>query len=101
LWANPPDDATFVAGPTYNVIVSAHAARQLEELGRPAQAALGYLREAARDELRWAAQPMPSQHGRDVWLLGAGGVRVLFDIEQGDLTIQGFGLQPHRRSFGW
>jgi hypothetical protein len=97
----PPDDRHFTSSPPYNVIVSSHAARQLDELGAPADVALAYLREAARDELTWAAQPMPSQHGRDVWLLGAGAVRVLFDIEEDDLTVQGFGLQPHRRSFGW
>ena len=91
----------FTAGPTYNVIVSSHAARQLDDLGAPAHAALRYLQEAPREELTWTAQPMPAQRGREVWLLGAGPVRVLFDVEEDDLTVQGFGLQPHRRSFGW
>ena len=98
---DPPNDAHFATGPTYHVIVTSHAARQLDELGPPAETALRYLREATRDELMWSAQPMPSQHGREVWLLGAGSVRVLFDVEEDDLTVQGFGLQPHRRSFGW
>jgi hypothetical protein len=85
----------------YNVILSAHAERQLDVLGSPAEHALKYLRQAGRDELQWSAQPMPSQRGRDVWLLGAGTVRVLLDVEGDDLTIQGFGLQPGRRSMYW
>jgi hypothetical protein len=97
-----PDAFEMRAGSKpYNVILTAHAARQLEELGTPAERALLYLREAGRDELQWSAQPMPAQHGRDVWLLGAGAVRVLLDVEGEDLTIQGFGLQPHRRSLYW
>jgi hypothetical protein len=89
------------ASAPFNVILSAHAARQLDVLGSPAERALEYLRQAGREELQWSAQPMPSQRGRDVWLLGAGTVRVLIDVEGDDLTIQGFGLQPHRRSMYW
>ena len=96
-----PDESTFAQGAPFNVILSAHAARQMDDLGAPAQRALRYLQEAAREELEWSAQPMPSQHGRDVWLLGAGPVRVLFDIEEDDLTVQGFGLQPRRNPLRW
>jgi hypothetical protein len=97
-----PDPFEMRAGSRpYNVILTAHAQRQLEELGSSAERALQYLKEAGRDELQWSAQPMPAQHGRDVWLLGAGAVRVLLDIEGEDLTIQGFGLQPHHRSRYW
>ena len=96
-----PDDSVFESAKPFNVILTAHASRQMEDLGAPALRALRYLQEAAREELEWSAQPMPSQHGRDVWLLGAGTVRVLFDVEDDDLTVQGFGLQPHRNRFGW
>ena len=97
----PPDEAAFMFSRPFNVILSSHAARQMGELGAPAERALRYLQETGREELEWSAQPMPSQHDRQVWLLGAGPVRVLFDIEDDDLTVQGFGLQPHRRSLRW
>jgi hypothetical protein len=98
--AEAPDDSLFTSARPFKVILSAHAARQMDDLGTPAQRAVRYLQETTRDEIEWTAQPMPSQHGRDVWLLGAGPVRVLFDIEDDDLTVQGFGLQP-RRSLRW
>jgi hypothetical protein len=88
-------------GDPFNVIVSAHAGRQLDDLGAPAKRALRYLQQAPREELEWSAQPMKSQHGRAVWLLGAGPVRILFDVEDDDLTVQGFGLQPGRAFSGW
>ncbi len=96
-----PDDSVFAQGKPFNVILSAHASRQMDDLGEPAHRALRYLREAAHEELEWSAQPMPSQHGRRVWLLGAGAVRVLFDVEEDDLTVQGFGLQPRRNPLRW
>jgi hypothetical protein len=99
--SEPDIEEQRAASVPYNVIVTAHAARQMDELGPPAERALRYLREAGREELRWSAQSMPSQRGRDVWLLGAGMVRVLLDVEGDDLTIQGFGLQPHRHSIMW
>jgi hypothetical protein len=87
-WAQTADQRRL------NVIVSSHAERQLGDLGRPAEQVLAYLREISYDEILWSAQAMPPQNGREVFLLWAGSVRVLFDIEADDLTIQGFGLSP-------
>jgi hypothetical protein len=82
---------------TFNVLVSSHAERQLQVLGRPAEEALAELERLAPDDLPWVAESLPAQAGRDVWMYWAGGVRVLFDTEEGDLTVQGFGLRPGRR----
>ena len=90
---DPPDEL-FAEGDGLNVILSAHAEKQLDELGRPALEVLAHLRQMSHDQITWMAESMPSQHGREVWLLWAGAVRVLFDIEEGDLTVQGFGLRP-------
>ncbi len=77
-----------------HVFLSAHAARQLEELGSPANQALRYIRQLEPEEIEYTAQSLPPQQGREVWMLWAGSVRVLFDTEDDDLTIQGFGLRP-------
>ncbi|HLN16400.1 MAG TPA: hypothetical protein VK277_06540 [Acidimicrobiales bacterium] len=77
-----------------NVIVSAHAERQLDELGRPAEEALAELRSLSRDDIFWAAEALPPQGGREVWMLWCRRVRVLFDTEDDDLTVQGFGRRP-------
>jgi hypothetical protein len=90
----PPAEALGVGEPPLNVLLSSHAARQITELGRPAEQALAYLGEMTLDDIMWSAQALPPQQGREVWLLWAGSVRVLFDVEDGDLTVQGFGLRP-------
>ncbi len=90
----PTADELGVGAPTFDVLLSSHAARQITELGRPAEQALAYLKEMTLDDIMWSAQSLPPQQGREVWLLWAGSVRVLFDVEEGDLTIQGFGLRP-------
>jgi hypothetical protein len=79
------------------VHLSAHAQRQLDDLGPDALAAVEHLSELSHDEIAWSAEQLPSQHGREVWMFWAGSVRVLFDIEDDDLTIQGFGRSPRRR----
>jgi hypothetical protein len=76
------------------VHLSQHATRQLDELGYDAQAAVEHLSEMSREEIEWTAEQLPSQHGREVWMFWGGSVRVLFDIEGDDLTIQGFGRSP-------
>jgi hypothetical protein len=81
---------------TFNVLLSSHAERQLEELGWPAEEALAELRRVTEDDLPWMAEELPPQGGRQVWMLWAGQVRILFDTEDGDLTVQGFGLRPGR-----
>ena len=78
------------------VQLSSHAARQLQELGTPAARALAVLREMSHEEIALMAEPLPSQHGREMWLLWAGRVRILFDIEVEELTVHGFGRVPHR-----
>ena len=83
-------------GPGLNVILTTHARRQLEELGPPAHAALRFLEAMEPGELAWTAERLPPQHGREVWMLWAGSVRVLLDLEDDDLTVQGFGLRPRR-----
>ena len=80
------------------VILNAHAARQVAELGPEADRAIEWLRQLDLDDIRGMAEPLPSQHGRDTWLLWAGGVRVLFDVEDTDLTVHGVGLRPHSRT---
>ena len=90
----PPGHAGVLPGPRLNVILTEHAQRQLDDLGPPAEAAVRYLRQVDRDELGWMAEPLPSQHGREVWMLWAGTVRVLVDLGDDDLTVQGFGLRP-------
>jgi len=77
-----------------NVIVSAHAERQLEVLGAPAAEALDELRSLSRDDIAWMAERLVPQGGREVWMLWARRVRVLFDLEDDDLTVQGFGRRP-------
>ncbi len=79
-----------------NVILTGHARRQLDELGAPAARAVRYLESVDRDDLWAVAEALPPQHGREMWMLWAGEVRVLLDTEEDDLTIQGFGLRP-----GW
>lgn len=86
------------------VYLSAHAARQLEVLGQPARDAVERLRSLSLDEIEWLAEPLPAQRGREMWLLWDREVRVLFDIEGDDVTVQGVGLRPpsrgRRRQFG-
>lgn len=43
------------------------------------------------------AEPLPAQRGREMWLLWADEVRVLFDVEGTDVTVHGIGLRPPRR----
>jgi hypothetical protein len=88
-----PPDELFTSG-GLNVIVTAHAERQLADLGQPAAQVLAHLEQMSHDEISWTAESLPSQHGREMWLLWAGSVRVLFDIEDNDLTVHGFGLRP-------
>ena len=78
----------------FHVLLSSHAERQLVDLGEAAADALAEVEELRRDDLPWVAESLPPQQGREVWMLWAGGVRVLFDTEDYDLTIQGFGLRP-------
>jgi hypothetical protein len=78
------------------VHLTAHAQRQMDDLGTDALAAVQHLSELSRDEIAWSAEQLPPQHGREVWMFWAGSVRVLFDIEDDDLTIQGFGRSPRR-----
>jgi hypothetical protein len=82
---------------TFNVLLSSHAERQLQVLGPAAEQALAELERLDPDELPWVAESLPAQGGRAVWMYWAGSVRVLFDTEEDDLTIQGFGLRPGRR----
>ena len=82
---------------TFNVLLSSHAERQMGVLGPAAEEALAELERLAPDDLPWVAESLPSQGGRSVWMYWAGGVRVLFDTEEEDLTVQGFGLRPGRR----
>jgi len=84
--------------PALTVIVTAHAQSQLERVGEPARAAVHRLGAMSLDEIRWMAEPLPPQRGREMWLLWGDGVRVLFDIEDSDLTVHGVGLRPSRRS---
>ncbi len=79
------------------VELSAHATRQLEELGEPAEAAVEMLRSMTYDELAWSAESLPPQRGREIWMLWAGSVRVLLDTEDDEACIQGFGLTPRGR----
>lgn len=79
-----------------DVVLSSHARRQLDELGAPAQRALGALERMDHDEIALIAEPLPPQQGREMWLLWAGRVRILFDIDDDELTIHGFGRVPHR-----
>lgn len=79
-----------------SVVLTHHAQRQLDELGAPAARALEALRQMSRDEIYFIAESLPSQHGREMWLLWAGRVRILFDIDEEDLTVHGFGRVPHR-----
>lgn len=79
------------------VFLSSHAAEQLEVLGRPARQAVERLRALSLEEIQWLAEPMPPQRGRQVWLLWDREVRVLFDVEGTDVTVQGIGLRPPRR----
>lgn len=79
------------------VFLSAHAAEQLAELGRPAEEAVERLRMLSLEEIQWLAEPLPPQRGRDVWLLWDRDVRVLFDVEGTDVTVQGVGLRPPHR----
>jgi hypothetical protein len=93
----PPDDEFFrYASETLTVTLSGHARRQLGELGRAAEEVVAYLERISYDEITWSAESLPPQHGREMWMLWAGAVRVLFDTEPGELTVHGFGLQPHR-----
>jgi hypothetical protein len=78
------------------VLLSSHAACQVSELAPHAEMIVEHLRRVTREDLSWTAQRLPPQQGREVWLLGAGPLRVLFDIEDGDLTVHGFGRRP-----GW
>ncbi len=79
------------------MLLSSHAERQLEVLGEDAAEALTELAMMAPDDLPWVAEALPPQAGRSVWMYWSGGVRVLFDTEDTDLTVQGFGLRPGRR----
>lgn len=80
-----------------NVILSAHARRQLAALGSVAEDALDDLSSLDHDHLPWVAEALPEQRGREVWMFWAREVRVLFDVEGEDLTVQGFGKRPRRR----
>ncbi len=80
------------------VILTAHAGAQMEKLGPRAGAAIAWLEQMDRNDIRWLAEPLPPQKGREMWLLWADGVRVLFDVEDSDLTVHGVGLRPSRRS---
>ena len=80
------------------VILTAHAEAQLARLGPPARAAVDRLGAMGLEEIRWSAEPLPPQHGREMWLLWGNGVRVLFDVEDSDLTVHGIGLRPTRHS---
>jgi len=84
----------------FQVLLSSHAERQLADLGEDAVEALAELGQLRRDDLVWVAESLPPQQGREVWMYWAGGVRVLFDTEDDDLTVQGFGLSPGRRRAG-
>ena len=95
-WGLGEPSAEVLDGPSLNVILSTHAQRQLQQLGVPAQRALVALREMSYEEIRWSSEHLPPQRGREVRMLWAGSVRILFDIEDSDLTVQGFGLRP-----GW
>lgn len=79
-----------------DVVLTTHARRQLEGLGAPARRALAVLQEMSHEEIAKVAESLPAQHGREMWLLWAGKVRILFDIEDGELTVHGFGHVPHR-----
>lgn len=81
---------------TLEVVLSRHAQRQLGELGRPAHQALAALREMTHEEISLVAERLPEQHGREMWLLWAGRVRILFDIDHEELMVHGFGRVPHR-----
>jgi len=83
---------------TPTVILTAHAEAQLDRLGAPARAAVDWLETMDLDEIRWMAESLPPQHGREMWLLWADGVRVLFDMEDSDVTVHGIGLRPTRHS---
>ncbi len=78
------------------VVLSSHARRQLETLGPPATRALAALEGLSREEIAAVAEPLPSQRGREMWLLWAGRVRILFDVDHDELTVHGFGKVPHR-----
>jgi hypothetical protein len=77
-----------------NLILSGHARNQLAELGDAAEDALCELRSLELDDVPWVAEELPPRHGRRVWMLWASEVRVLFDTEGEDLTVQGFGKRP-------
>lgn len=81
---------------SFDVVLTSHAQRQLAALGLPAQRALDALGEMTHEEIEMLAEALPPQHGREMWLLWAGRVRLLFDIEGGELTVHGFGKVPHR-----
>ena len=79
------------------VYLSTHATEQLEVLGRPAVEAVERLRSLSLEDVEWLAEPMPPQRGREVWLLWDREVRILFDVEGTDVTVQGIGLRPPPR----
>lgn len=58
---------------------------------------MAWLEQLELDELRWMAERLPSQRGREMWLLWADEVRVLLDVEGSDVTVHGVGLRPPRR----
>ncbi len=91
-----PDDAELIEGPRLTVVLTAHARRQLSELGPAAEVALAALAGMSHEEISCSAESLPPQRGREMWMLWAGTVRILFDIEGDDLTVEGFGLRP-----GW
>ncbi len=64
----------------------------------PVDSIIDWLGELEVDDLRWMAEPLPAQHGRETLLVWGNGVRVLVDIDDGDLTVHGVGLTPGRRS---
>ena len=84
--------------PPLTVLLTAHAEAQLERLGGGARDAVGRLSSMSLEEIRWTAEPLPPQQGREMWLLWGDGVRVLFDVEGSDVTVHGVGLRPSRRA---
>jgi hypothetical protein len=86
----------------FTVILTNHAQEQLDALGPRAIGALEWLQALDLDDIEWMAERLPPQKGLDMWLLWAEGVRILFDIEDSDLTVHGVGLRPtggRRREF--